>query len=101
MGKSPSDDIECPKCGRLTTLAKLYEYCDPSTSGKHDLICPNLDCQKKIDIQFHCSNCKCWHTCRSALKPDKYRGVTKYRCTECDGWIRRGEVLDVRQGIYQ
>lgn len=100
MGRNTgNNEVECTECGRISTMEELYDMRDPKTSGKKRLKCPS--CSDKIGIEFYCDVCDVWHSCRAALKGYKNGGVTEYVCTECDGWIRTGEVLDVRQGIYQ
>lgn len=35
------------------------------------------------------------------LKSHEKKSVTEYVCPDCDGWIRKGNVLEVRQGMYR
>lgn len=94
-----SDTITCSECGYTISREELRNENLARTSGKHTLNCPS--CSEEMTIEFYCKPCDVWHSGRISLKPYDNGSVSKYVCPDCDGWISRGEVLDVRQGVYR
>lgn len=95
-----TDSVECPECNATATMEELQEHNRPEYSdGKVELDCP--DCSVRLDIQFYCGDCDEWVGGRIGLKRYDNGSVAKYVCPSCDGWIRQGNVLDVRQGMHR
>lgn len=92
-------NIECTECNTETDEEQLREHNKPSTSGKEKLNCPN--CSNMLDIQFYCGDCDEWTNGRIGLKKYDDGNVAKYVCPSCDGWIRKGNVLEIRQGTHR
>lgn len=97
-----ADEIEfdCEDCGATITEEELREANKPSYSdGKVQLNCP--ECSNRLSIQFYCGDCDEWVGGRIGLKWYDNGSVAKYVCPSCDGWIRKGNVLEVRQGVHR
>jgi len=90
--------FECPECEHTETEEELYKRYN-SFGGKVKFKCP--DCGERIGIEFHCKDCDEWYGGRIQLKPYDNGSVCEYVCPECDGIIRRGKVLDRKQGQYR
>jgi DNA-directed RNA polymerase subunit RPC12/RpoP len=88
--------VQCSNCELELDKDKLRQEKSGTSSGDVRYRCP--DCSNKIFIGFYCKPCDEWHNARVALKQKSKKALTKYICPSCDGLIREGEVLDVKQG---
>lgn len=94
-----STTIKCSDCNTEMDEEELRDHNKPSTGGKTNLNCPN--CSARLSIQFYCDSCNEWVRGRVGLKRYDDGNVAKYVCPSCDGWIRQGNVLEVRQGLHR
>lgn len=89
---------ECQDCGHTVTRETLHER-NSNREGKVEFNCN--ECQNYIGVEFHCTKCDSWYGGRISLKPYDNGSVCEYVCPECDGLIRKGPVLDVKQGVHR
>lgn len=92
------DTVTCTECGNEDDYETLHEN-HSSQTKKVELKC--TDCNNRITTEFHCGKCDTWYGGRVMLKPYDNGSVCKYVCPECDGLVRKGPVLDTRQGQYR
>lgn len=83
---------ECPDCGAENNVTEWRNGF--RTSGQKDLECS--DCNTLLMVEFYCEKCDITHGGRSALV--SRNSGTKHYCPDCEGIIRKGELLDVTQG---
>lgn len=93
-----SNDFTCSECGHVEKESEIYKRYD-SRDGKIEFKCSK--CQELIGIKFHCVECDEWYGGWNTLKPYDNGSVCEYICPECDGIIRKGNVLDKKQGPYR
>lgn len=92
------DTVTCTECGHENEYETLYQN-HSSQTKKVELKC--TECNNRVTTEFHCGECDTWYGGRVMLKPYDNGSVCKYVCPECDGLIRKGPVLDTRQGQYR
>jgi uncharacterized protein YlaI len=95
---SDENIFTCPDCDHEETEEHLYKRYDRQ-DGKIEFKCE--ECHSRIGIEFHCSDCDEWYKGRIQLKPYDNGTVCDYVCPECDGLIRKGNVLDKKQGPFR
>jgi|APHM01.1.fsa_nt_gi hypothetical protein len=93
-----SNVFTCADCGHEETEEELYERYS-KRRGKVDFKC--ADCGSRLGIEFHCVDCDEWYGGRVSLKRYDNGSICEYVCPECDGIIRKGKVLDVKQGPHR
>lgn len=92
-------DIVCSECGGDGNIDEWFENNRGFPSGK--VKCQCSDCGQTLAIRFYCRDCDVYHGGRVQLQRYDTGSVTKYCCPDCDGLIRKGEVLDVTQGPHR
>lgn len=95
------DTVACRRCEETYATDAIRAEARTSQSGKQDTSCPECDAHNSIFLGFYCAPCDRWYGGRNRLKKYDNGSVAKYTCPACDGIIRRGEILDVRQGPHR
>lgn len=88
--------VQCISCETDFDKDKLRREKSGTSSGVVRYTCPDCGDMDGIYLGFYCNPCNEWYGGRAALKEKTKKGVNKYICPSCDGLIREGEVLDVK-----
>jgi len=89
----------CPSCSENYSMEDLRNQKSCGHDGKYEFNCSN--CGQHLTTEFYCTGCESWFGGRCMLKRKDNGSVAKYVCPNCDGLIRNGNVLDIRQGTYR